>query len=89
MHMCVHVCVHVCACVVCILCVCMCVGTCRRHVWKSEDSLLESILSFYPVGSGAQTQVTKLGGTHLYPVSHLNTTPTITFFLGAFMIVMF
>jgi hypothetical protein len=37
------------------------------HVWRSEDSLLESILSFYPVGPQD-----RLGNEFLYPLSHLH-----------------
>lgn len=30
------------------------------HLWKSEDNLLELVLSFYHVGSGDQTQAISL-----------------------------
>lgn len=40
----------------------MCATVCT---WRlEEDSLLEWILSFYRVGSGEPTQVTRLGGRH-------------------------
>jgi hypothetical protein len=39
-------------------------------VWKSEDSLNESTISFHRVGHGDATQVIRLG-KHLYPLSHL------------------
>lgn len=46
---CVHVCLHM----------CMNVDMCYCHIvlWRSEDSLQVSILSFYHVHAGVQTQV--------------------------------
>lgn len=40
------------------------------HVWKSEDDLLEKVLSFCYVGSGISFRVSDLGGKHLYSTSH-------------------
>lgn len=41
-------------------------------VWKSENSLPESILPFHHMAPRAHTQVTSLGGKCLCPLSHLN-----------------
>lgn len=38
-------------------------------VWRSEGNQ-ELILSYY-MGSGAETQVLRLGSRHLYPLGHL------------------
>lgn len=38
---------------------------------SSEDNMQESVLSFPPVSPGVQTQLTKLGGKHVYLLSHL------------------
>lgn len=49
---------------------CMCRGRgmhTRVHVWRSEGNLCDSVPSFRQ----GQTQVVRLGGKHLYPVSHL------------------
>lgn len=50
------------------ICVCVCVCVCGRggghvHLWRSEDDLRESFLSFYHVGSGDWTEVYE----YLYP----------------------
>lgn len=38
-----------------------CVGTpAPVHMWKSEDKLLESLISFHPVGAGDRTQISRL-----------------------------
>lgn len=37
--------------------------------WRSEDNLQELVLSFH-AGPKDQTEVGKLGGQHLYPLSH-------------------
>lgn len=42
-----------------------------EHVWRSGDNVKELVLSFHQVGPGARTQVMKLGGKRLYPLSHL------------------
>lgn len=56
-------------------CVCVCVfGSTDAiiHVWKSEDNLLESVLSFYCVDSESQTQFSSHSSmSRLYSVSHL------------------
>lgn len=36
-------------------------------MWRPEDSLQESLLSFYHVDAGNQTQVMKFGGKHSLP----------------------
>lgn len=61
---------HVCVCVyvwcVCVYAVCMCCVVCSiEHLWKSEDKLSHSVLSFHHVGTGDQTQVSRLGSKHL------------------------
>ena len=40
-------------------------------IWGSEGSLQEPFLSFYSVGPWDQTQVVRLGGRHLFLLSHL------------------
>lgn len=40
-------------------------------MWRSENILCESILSFYHMGPGTQTQAVRLGSTCLYLLSHL------------------
>lgn len=45
---------------------CICVDMSMPHTWRTEDSSWESVLSFYPVGSGDQTQVVSPGSRHLY-----------------------
>lgn len=44
--------------------------------------LEESILSFQHLSSGDRTQVLRLDGKHLYPLSHLPTPDTISRFLN-------
>lgn len=39
--------------------------------WRSEDNFPESILPFYHVGHGNQTQVNRLGSKCLYLLNHL------------------
>lgn len=39
------------------------------YVRRSEDNLEELVLSFHYMGSGDQTQVIRLGGKPLYPLS--------------------
>lgn len=41
------------------------------HVGRSEDNLQESVPSFHHVGLRDQAQVIRLGGKHLYSLSHL------------------
>lgn len=41
------------------------------HVWRAEDNLQESALSFYHVGPTDPTQVLRVGGKHQYPANHL------------------
>lgn len=41
-------------------------------VWKSENSLPESILPFHHMAPRAHAQVTSLGGKCLCPLSNLN-----------------
>lgn len=40
-------------------------------MWRTEDNLQVSVFTFYHVGSGDVTQVVRLGGIHLYLLSHL------------------
>lgn len=44
------------------VCVCLCVwaGVYRAHVWRSEDNMQESFLTFYHVNLRDQTQVIRL-----------------------------
>lgn len=42
-----------------------------RYMWRTEDNLQVSVFTFYHVGSGDVTQVVRLGGIHLYLLSHL------------------
>lgn len=66
-------CVCVCLSVVC-LSVCVSVGICgvfaTVYMWRSEDSLLECVLSCYCMGCGAQTQFIGLGSKRLCLLSH-------------------
>lgn len=48
----------------------MCLNA-TAHVWKSQDSLWKSILSFHHVHSGYQTQVIGLGSKVYYLLIHL------------------
>lgn len=43
-----------------------------RHMWRAEDNLSGLVLSFYCVGPRVQTQVVRLGGKHLYPLSSVS-----------------
>lgn len=42
------------------------------QVWRTEANLCESVLPFYYVGPGNQTQVLRVGGKPLSPLSHLS-----------------
>lgn len=44
-------------------------GTHHSSLWQSEDNLWESAFSFYNVGSGDGTQIIRLGGKHIHPLS--------------------
>lgn len=44
--------IFVCVCVLIPWCACFCTVAC---MWKSEENLRESVLSFYPVGPWNQT----------------------------------
>lgn len=48
-------------------------GTGRATVplWRAEGNLEDSVLSFYHVGTGYQTQIVSLGGRRLPLLSHL------------------
>lgn len=61
-------CVHVNACEILNACEipCAIAGMWRR----SEDALLEWVLSFRRVGTGDQIEITRLGGKHFSPLSH-------------------
>lgn len=55
----------------CFLCVCR--GWCLTTtvwVWRSENNLRESLLSFYHLGLCAGTQVDKTGSGYLHPRGH-------------------
>lgn len=52
-----------------ISCIYVCVGAQTYHSAWVEVSFQKSVLSFYHVGSGARTQVTRLGGRYIYPLS--------------------
>lgn len=45
-------------------------------VWRSENNLQKSVLSFSHVGRGDQTQVIRFSCKYLYPLSHV-TSPSI------------
>lgn len=53
-------CVYMCTCVHAIVSVC-----------RSEDNLWQSVLSLHHIDSGDWKQVVRLGGEHLYQLSHL------------------
>lgn len=57
-------------------CVFLCIFDmyCGARVQRSEDSLRESAFSFCLTGPRAQTQVIRLGGKHLYQLSHVPST---------------
>ena len=48
----------------------MCVFAMAR-LWKSEDNLEKTILSFHPVGSKDWTHTVQLGSKHCLPLGHL------------------
>lgn len=49
-------------------------------MYRSEENLWESLgLYFHPVGPRDPTQVSSLGGKHLYPVSHLASLMNVVF----------
>lgn len=54
-----------------IYCTCVCMSCCV-HVWRSEDSLEESVLCVHRVGPGSQPQVLQISSKCLYPLSHLS-----------------
>lgn len=55
-----------------VLCVIMCVFTMWAHVWRPEDGLVESVLSFLlSLSSVNQAQIPKPQSKHFYPLSHL------------------
>lgn len=41
------------------------------YVWVSKDNLCGSVVTLYIVGPEAQTRFGRLGGKHLYLLSHL------------------
>lgn len=55
-----------------IYCVCVCVFHGPLQVWRTEANLCESVLPFYYVGPGNQTQVLRIGGEPLSPLRHLS-----------------
>lgn len=55
--------------------VCMC-----TYLWKSEDNVLELVLSFHHVGPDNRIQFIKLSGSHLYPMSLESLGPCIDLF---------
>ena len=59
-------------------------GTWTAHIWRSEYSLQESAVSSHHVGPRDQTQVIRLGGEGLYPLSHSRHTHTPPTSLGLF-----
>lgn len=40
-------------------------------MWRSENSIQESVFSFYYLGRRDSAQFIRLGGTHLYPLGHV------------------
>lgn len=52
------------------VCVCVCECIMWVSMRRSEKNLQESVLSFYPVGSTGQTQISRLGGKCLYSMSY-------------------
>ena len=46
-------------------------GVAHMYKWRSEDNMqeLESVVFFYHVGPGDETQVIRFGMEHLYPLS--------------------
>ena len=51
----------------------VCVDThVAQHVWRSQDTLWESVfLAWRSQGLNSGTQIARLGGNHLYTLSHL------------------
>lgn len=52
------------------------------HIWRAEDSFLESVFVFYLMDREAQTEVVKHGSKKFYLVCHLSGT-ILTFFCMA------
>lgn len=51
---------------------CMCMHAYATvHMWRSEDSLWESVFSFHHTGPQNQTQAASPGSRHIYSLSHL------------------
>lgn len=64
------------------LLICMHVGeSITVHVWQSEDNFRELVLSYH-VSPGDWSQIVRLNGECLYPLSHLAGTIIILFWLG-------
>lgn len=49
------------------------------HLWRSEHTFGESVLSFHHVGYRNWTEVVRLGGKHLCPLNHLVSLSTLGF----------
>ena len=86
---------YICVCIyVCLyICVCVCARVHTRalyahataRVWRSENNLLELILSFHGIGPRDQTQVVGFGSRHFYSLNHLSSpSPIIFFYRGKF-----
>lgn len=54
-------------------------------MWRSEDNLWGSVLSFHHVGSGDWTQTARLAGKLLYPQSQLDHPGRFEFLLAHFL----
>lgn len=52
-------------------------------MWQSEDNPWGSVLSFYHVDPGDQTQVGRGGSKHLYSLSHLDGTRLCVIFIAS------
>lgn len=50
---------------------CMLVSLHSMMLVEGRGQLVEFIRSFHHVGSGSRTQAVRLGGSHLYPPSHI------------------
>lgn len=70
MCMCICVCMYVCMCVY--VCVCMhaCIRSTHMEVRGHLVNLWQSVLSFHHVGPQIELKFFRLGGKHLYPLSH-------------------
>lgn len=69
--MCVHACdIHASVC----MRVCVCAHACVC-CWRTEDTLLGSVLSFYPVGIQDGSRVDRLACEPLCPLNHLTGPP--------------